>query len=154
VNASLVLLACYFKLTLRFKPIIERVCRLARCMTLQGNEVCFQGKSIVAIFRRCARCKILLVRVVICWLRIVCHVIEVGLDWATRAGELIPKVRLSLRTPQRTKPDAPVDQRHVKANVVSSLFAFKPFVPQDLVALSQEFLVESGRNDELGRFVG
>ena len=48
----------------------------------------------------------------------------------------------SLRPPQRTESDAPVDKRHFKSHVVASLFTFEPFVPENLVTLNEELFVK------------
>ena len=48
----------------------------------------------------------------------------------------------SLLEPDRAVFDDPIDQGAFKADVVASFLALDPFMPQDLVAFSQELLIE------------
>ena len=38
--------------------------------------------------------------------------------------------------------DDPIEERLFKANIMTGLFALKPFVPEDLLPLREEFLVK------------
>ena len=45
--------------------------------------------------------------------------------------------------------DDPVKERLFKANIMTGLFALKPFVPEDFLPLREEFLVENRILNEL-----